>query len=83
MCIRDRLEGSGMEYVIEQKTVVIKKKVNSPSEKSKSILLKGFVTDRQKHPLPGVTVKLIAVSYTHLSLKIRDASLRTIFIIRK
>ena len=52
------LEGSGMEYVIEQKTVVIKKKVNSPSEKSKSILLKGFVTDRQKHPLPGVTVKL-------------------------
>ncbi|MFR4044836.1 MAG: carboxypeptidase-like regulatory domain-containing protein [Odoribacter splanchnicus] len=53
------LEGSGMEYVIEQKTVVIKKKVNSPSEKSKSILLKGFVTDRQKHPLPGVTVKLI------------------------
>ena len=55
------LEGSGMEYVIEQKTVVIKKKVNSPSEKSKSILLKGFVTDRQKHPLPGVTVKLIDI----------------------
>ena len=26
------LEGSGMEYVIEQKTVVIKKKVNSPQK---------------------------------------------------
>lgn len=54
------LKDSGMEYVIEQKTVVIKKK--APVVPKKSMILKGYVTDSQHNPLPGVTVKLLGMN---------------------
>lgn len=52
------LKDSNLEYVIEQKTVVIKKRTVAPTEAPKSILLKGIVTDHKHHPLPGVTLRI-------------------------
>lgn len=50
----------GLSFSFDGNVVVIREKVND--EKSKSIRLKGFVYDSQKHPMPGVTVKVEGVT---------------------
>ena len=54
------LPGLGLSFSFDGNVVVIREKVND--EKSKSIRLKGFVYDSQKHPMPGVTVKVEGVT---------------------
>ena len=51
------LKNTNLEYVVLNNAIVIKLKTNSTDE-NKSITLKGWVYDRQKEPLPGVTIKL-------------------------
>ncbi len=56
------LKNTGLDYVIEQRTVIIKKRKSQASVQPTTVRLKGIVTDRQRLPLPGVTVKLADVS---------------------
>ena len=51
------LKNTGFEYVIQQNTVVIKRKGAKTPEISK-ITIKGKVTDKDDVPLPGVTILL-------------------------
>lgn len=51
------LKNTNLEYVVLNNAIVIKLKANTLDEK-KSITLKGWVYDKQKEPLPGVTIKL-------------------------
>ena len=54
------LKDTGLEYIVNQQTVVIKKMAVA-EQQVESMHLKGYVTDNQKNPLPGVTVKLANV----------------------
>lgn len=49
------LSGTGLSFSISDKTIVLKKEIKEKSE-SKFIVLKGKVFDKQKNPLPGVTI---------------------------
>lgn len=51
------LKNTNLEYVVLNNAIVIKLKANTQDEK-KSITLRGWVYDKQKEPLPGVTIKL-------------------------
>lgn len=60
------LEGSGNDYVIEDKQIFITKKQNTattiasptPQQVPRQIEVKGKVTDQQGEPLPGVTITI-------------------------
>ena len=51
---------TGLTYTLEDKTVVIRKVV--VKNQQKSLTLKGIVVDKQKEPLPGVTIKVEGTS---------------------
>ncbi|MFR5660629.1 MAG: carboxypeptidase-like regulatory domain-containing protein, partial [Butyricimonas faecihominis] len=51
---------TGLTYTLEDKTVVIRK-VTVKNEQ-KSLTVKGVVVDKQKEPLPGVTIKVAGTS---------------------
>ena len=55
------LENTNLEYVVLNNAIVIKLKANTQDEK-KSITLKGWVYDKKKEPMPGVTIKLANTS---------------------
>ena len=52
------LKGSGLWYRMEDKVVVISPKISQPVEEQKSVVIKGTVLDKNREPLPGVTVLL-------------------------
>ena len=51
------LKHTNLEYVVLNNAIVIKLKISTMDEK-KSITLKGWVHDKKKTPIPGVTIKL-------------------------
>lgn len=51
---------TGLTYTLEDKTVVIRKAV--VKNEQKSLTVKGVVVDKQKEPLPGVTIKVAGTS---------------------
>lgn len=51
------LKNTNLEYVVLNNAIVIKLKANTQDEK-KSITLKGWVYDKKKEPMLGVTIKL-------------------------
>lgn len=51
---------TGLTYTLEDKTVVIRKA--TVKSEQKSLTLKGVVVDKQKEPLPGVTIKVAGTS---------------------
>lgn len=51
------LKNTGLEYVIQQNTVVIRRKGGKTSNVQK-LVLKGIVVDKDSVPLPGVTIVL-------------------------
>lgn len=55
------LKNTNLEYVVLNNAIVIKLKANTREEK-KSITLRGWVYDKKKEPMPGVTVKLANTS---------------------
>lgn len=55
------LENTGFEYLIEHRTVVVKRKDRAQAQTVTNMLLKGYVHDRKKNPLPGVTVKIAGI----------------------
>lgn len=55
------LRGTGMEYAIEDKVVIITP-IKIVNEQQQKIHIKGKVTDKKGKPMPGVTVKLEGVS---------------------
>lgn len=59
--LRKCLKNTNLEYVVLNNAIVIKLKANTQDEK-KSITLKGWVYDKKKEPMPGVTVKLANTS---------------------
>ena len=54
------LRNTGFEYKIEDHVVVIQPQ--DMKEKKKSVRVKGWVHDKSKQPLPGVTVRMVGVS---------------------
>ncbi len=50
------LKGSGLEYSIHENVIVIRKMIAPKQDEVRKI--KGIVTDKQKEPLPGVTVMI-------------------------
>ncbi len=50
------LKGSGLEYSIHENVIVIRKAIIQKQEEIRKI--KGIVTDKNKEPLPGVTVMI-------------------------
>ena len=50
------LNGSGLEYSIHENVIVIRKAIIQKQEEIRKI--KGIVTDKNKEPLPGVTVMI-------------------------
>ena len=59
--LRKCLQNTNLEYVVLNNAIVIKLKMNTSDEK-KSITLKGWVYDKKKEPIPGVTVKLTDIN---------------------
>ena len=55
------LKNTNLEYVVLNNAIVIKLKMNTLDEK-KSVTLKGWVYDKKKDPIPGVTVKLTNIN---------------------
>ncbi|WP_279113224.1 SusC/RagA family TonB-linked outer membrane protein, partial [Butyricimonas virosa] len=55
------LKNTNLEYVVLNNAIVIKLKMNTLDEK-KSVTLKGWVYDKKKEPIPGVTVKLTNIN---------------------
>ena len=51
------LKNTGLEYVTQQNTVVIRRKGGKTSNVQK-LVLKGIVVDKDSVPLPGVTIKI-------------------------
>lgn len=51
----------GLVYSFDGNVIVIKEKVGEP-EKKQSLVVKGYVHDKNSQPLPGVTVKVKGVS---------------------
>ena len=51
------LKGTGLEYEIQQNTVIVKRKQEKAPEIEK-LVVKGKVVDRDSVPLPGVTIVL-------------------------
>ena len=51
---------TGLTYTLEDKTVVIRKEIIKKQQKA--LTLKGVVVDKQKEPLPGVTIKVEGTS---------------------
>ena len=51
---------TGLTYTLEDKTVVIRKA--TVKNERKSLTVKGVVVDKQKEPLPGVTIKVAGTS---------------------
>lgn len=51
---------TGLTYTLEDKTVVIRKA--TVKNEQKSLTVKGVVVDKQKEPLPGVTIKVAGTS---------------------
>lgn len=56
-----------LSYIINQKTVTIKAKANTPATQKKSTNVSGKVTDDNKQPLPGVTIKIKNTNITTVS----------------
>ena len=54
------LRNTGFVYKIEDHVVVIQPQ--DMKEKKKSVRVKGWVNDKSKQPLPGVTVRMVGVS---------------------
>lgn len=52
------LKNTNLEYVVLNNAIVIKLKLITQDEKKKSITLKGWVYDKHREPLPGVTIKM-------------------------
>ena len=55
------LKNTNLEYVVLNNAIVIKLKMDTLDEK-KSVTLKGWVYDKKKEPIPGVTVKLTNIN---------------------
>lgn len=55
------LKNTNLEYVVLNNAIVIKLKMDTSDEK-KSVKLKGWVNDKSKQPLPGVTVRMVGIS---------------------
>lgn len=58
--LRECLKGTGLTYVIEDAVIVLKPVKDD--EKKKEIRIAGRVTDEEKQPLPGVTVRVKGVN---------------------
>ncbi len=56
------LKHTGLDYAIEQRTVLIKKRNTPQSTEFTSKTLNGYMTELHKRPIPGVTVKLPGVA---------------------
>ena len=54
------LQNTGFIYKIEDRVIVIQPQ--EMKEKKKSVRVKGWVHDKGKQPLPGVTVRMVGVS---------------------
>lgn len=54
------LRNTGFVYQIEDHVIVIQPQ--EVKEEKKSVRLKGWVRDKKKEPLPGVTVRMVGVS---------------------
>ena len=54
------LQGTHLSYEVNEKLVVLRLQAQEPEKKS--IRLKGFVYDKEKNPIPGVTVKVSGVT---------------------
>lgn len=54
------LRNTGFVYKIEDRVIVIQPQ--NMKEEKKSVRVKGWVHDKSKQPLPGVTVKMVGVS---------------------
>ncbi len=52
------LEGTGLWFRIEDRTVIVSPKFTAPEMPQEKIVIRGKVTDKNKQPLPGVTVLL-------------------------
>lgn len=61
--LRKCLEDTGYTFRIEDHVVVIKRLPVQEPEKKKTVVITGRVTDEQKDPLPGVTVRLKGAYY--------------------
>lgn len=51
-------EGQPFTYVIEQKTIVLRKRNANPSAEKDQIIIRGKVLDETNQPIPGATVKI-------------------------
>lgn len=59
--LEDLLPRLGLAYSFDDNLVIIKVAAKQEPEK-KSVRVKGFVYDTGKHPMPGVTVKIMGIS---------------------
>lgn len=58
--LKECLKGTGLTYVIEDAVIVLKPVKDD--EKKKKIRIAGRVTDEEKQPLPGVTVRVKGIN---------------------
>lgn len=58
--LKECLKGTGLTYVIEDAVIVLKPVKDD--EKKKEIRIAGRVTDEEKQPLPGVTVRVKGIN---------------------
>lgn len=58
--LKECLKGTGLTYVIEDAVIVLKPVRDN--EKKKEIRIAGRVTDEEKQPLPGVTVRVKGIN---------------------
>lgn len=52
------LSPNGLNYTIENKTIVVKKEMLSPNKEIRQTEIKGKVVDRNNIPIPGVSVRI-------------------------
>lgn len=58
--LNEVLKNTGFVYQIEDRVIVIQPQ--NTKEKKSSVRVKGWVMDKKKEPLPGVTVRMVGVS---------------------
>ena len=58
--LEELLPGLGLAFTFDRNVVVIREKVDD--EKPKSVRVKGYVFDKQKQSMPGVTVKVAGLT---------------------
>ncbi|TKC58504.1 TonB-dependent receptor [Pedobacter hiemivivus] len=61
------IKGQPISFIIQDKTIIIRRNLSNPAPVSKSIDISGKITDKRGQPLPGVTVavknsKIVSIS---------------------